>query len=201
MTHDKHQEFFDLAAAEWDLMFTAEDLELLKHIVGKLGVEPGMHILDLGCGTGILFDILRRIVGPEGTVTGVDFSMQMALTAHRNFPFSNVSVVDADVSALPFAASAFDMGIAFSSFPHFSDKRRAVSEIHRVLRNGARFFIIHLSSSKELSDLHRRIGGVVKHDVIPDEAELREMFNGSRFTDVQIEDNAGLYRAVAVNTK
>jgi ubiquinone/menaquinone biosynthesis C-methylase UbiE len=201
MTHDKHQEFFDLAAAEWDLMFTAEDLELLKHIVSKLGVEPGMDILDLGCGTGILFDILRRIVGPEGTVTGVDFSMQMALTAHRNFPFANVNVVDADVTALPFADSAFDMGIAFSAFPHFSDKRRAVGEIHRVLRNGARFFIIHLSSSRELSDMHRRIGGVVKHDVIPDEAELREMFNGSRFTDVHIEDNVGLYRAVAVNTK
>ncbi|HKK21203.1 MAG TPA: methyltransferase domain-containing protein, partial [candidate division Zixibacteria bacterium] len=83
MSHDKHQKFFDDLAAEWDLMFTAEDMERLTHIVEKLKVNSGMDILDLGCGTGILFDMLRRMVGDSGSVTGVDFSYEMAQKAHR----------------------------------------------------------------------------------------------------------------------
>jgi demethylmenaquinone methyltransferase/2-methoxy-6-polyprenyl-1,4-benzoquinol methylase len=199
--HDKHQEFFDALAAEWDLMFTAEDLERLSYIVGNLGVKKGMDVLDLGCGTGILFDMLRRKVTETGSVTGVDFSYQMAQQAHRNFPFPNVNVVDADATRLPFADSSFDMVVAFSAFPHFSDQQTAISETHRVLKNNGRFFIIHLISSKELNEVHHRIGGAVGHDTIPPEKRLRSMLNSSKFNDISIEDHSGLYLAIAVNSK
>ncbi len=201
MSHDKHQEFFDEMAAEWDLMFTAEDLELLSHVVGKLDVAEGMDILDLGCGTGILFDLLRRRVGPDGMVTGVDFSIQMARMAHRNFPFDNVTVVDADAISLPFGDSTYDMAVSFSAFAHFSDKKKALSELDRVLRPGARFYIFHLQSSLELAETHNRMGGIVQGDKLPSEAELREMFAASNFEQVRIEDHPGLYLASAVNVK
>jgi len=201
MSHDKHQEFFDKLAAEWDLMFTAEDLERLSHVVDKLEVKEGMDILDLGCGTGVLFDMLRRRVGPGGMVTGVDFSIQMAQKAHRNFPFDNVTVVDADAINLPFADSTYDMAVSFAAFAHFSDKKRALSELDRVLKPGARFYILHLQSSRELAEIHDRIGGVVREDKLPTEAELREMFVASNFEQIQIEDHPGLYLASAVNVK
>jgi len=199
--HDPHRNFFDLLAAEWDLMFTAEDLERLSHIVDQLGVQPGQDVVDLGCGTGILFDMMRRKVGFKGSVTGVDYSLQMVLKAHRNFPFSNVAVVDADVIALPFRDDSFDMGVAFSAFPHFSDKQQAVDEVHRVLKDCARFYIIHLTSSKELSDMHHRIGGVVQNDEIPAEHRLTQIFHNSKFTDVTIDDHPGLYLATAITSK
>jgi len=199
--HDPHQAFFDLLAAEWDLMFTAEDLERLSHIVDQLDVQPGQDVVDLGCGTGILFDMMRRKVGSEGTVTGVDFSLQMVLKAHRNFPFSNVTVVDADVLALPFCDDSFDLGVAFAAFPHFSDKQLAVDEVHRVLKDGAKFYIIHLTSSKELSAIHHQIGGVVAHDEIPPEDGLIKIFHNSKFTDVTIADHPGLYLATAITAK
>ncbi len=198
MPHDKHQKFFDQLAEEWDLMFTAVDLEFLAHLVNGLGVEEGMNILDLGCGTGILFDMLRRMVGDKGSVTGVDFSMEMAQKAHRNFPFPNVNVVDADALNLPFADESFDMAVAFAAFPHFADQQRALGETHRVLKKGARFYIIHLQSSKELSEAHQEIGGVVEHDAIPPADQLRQMFANSDFEQVQIEDHPGLYLASAV---
>ena len=201
MSPDKHQEFFDLLAAEWDLMFTLEDMERLSRLVEGLGAKEGMDIIDLGCGTGILFDMLRRKVGPSGSVTGVDFSLQMAVRAHRNFPFFNVNVVDGDAVSLPFADSSFDMGVAFAAFPHFSDKQQAIDEIHRVLKPGARFIIFHLSSSEELSDIHHQIGGVVEHDEIPSAARLHEMFNSSRFSNLTIDDYPGFYMASADNNK
>ena len=198
--HDKHQKFFDELASEWDLMFTAEDLERLSHIVDQLGVESGMDILDLGCGTGILFDMLRRRSGDSGSVTGVDFSYEMTQQAHRNFPFGNVNVVDADAVSLPFADSSFDMAVAFAAFPHFSDQQKAINEIHRVLRSGAKLYLIHLISSKELSEIHHRVGGVIENDEIPPEDRLRGMLNSSKFTEVSIDDHPGLYLATAINS-
>ncbi len=201
MTHDPHQEFFDQLAHEWDLSFTTEDLERLTHIVDRLGVKPGMHILDLGCGTGILFDLLRRLVGPEGSVTGVDFSIEMAVRAHRNFPFSNVNVIDGDATSLPFRDAIFDMAVAFASFPHFSNQHEVVHEIHRVLCDGASCFIIHLVSSAEINEFHHRLGGIVGHDEMPLADNLRGMFADSRFQDVKIRDHAGLFLASAVNSR
>lgn len=199
--HDPHQEFFDALAAEWDLNFTAEDLERLQHIVDKLEIKEGMTVLDLGCGTGILFDLVRRKVGKSGSITGVDFSFQMVQKAHRNFPFDNVNVVDADAINLPFADSTFDAAIAFAAFPHFSDQKRAVEETHRVLKKNGPFYVIHLSSSKELSEVHQRVGGVVERDQLPPEEQMKAMLNDGKFRDVSIEDHPGLYLARATNSK
>ncbi|NOY88231.1 MAG: methyltransferase domain-containing protein [FCB group bacterium] len=199
--HDKHQQFFDSLAAEWDLMFTAEDLELLNNIVEQLNVQKGMDIIDLGCGTGILFDMLRRKVGDEGSVTGVDFSFEMAQKALRNFPFPNINVVDADAISLPFADSSFDMAVAFAAFPHFSNQQKALDETHRVLKKNSKLYIIHLISSRELTEMHQKIGGVLAGDQIPPEDKLRKMFENSKFKDVIIEDHPGLFLAIATNSK
>ena len=83
-------------------------------------------------------------------------------------------------------------------FPH---QQRAIDETHRVLRPGAKFFIIHLISSRELAEVHHEIGGAVEHDAIPPATKLRKMFNSSKFADVSIEDHPGLYLASAVNVK
>ncbi len=201
MSHDQHQHFYDSLAAEWDLMFTAEDMERLSHLVDGLEIDDGWHILDLGCGTGVLFDMLRRRVGPAGTVTGVDFSLQMASRAHRNFPFDNVNVVGADATNLPFKADTFDMAVSFASFDNFADQQKALVEAHRVLKTGAQFCIIYLVSSKELSEEHRQTGGLLATDKLPPREKMLELFDRSNFRTVRIEDHPGLYLACAVNVK
>ena len=199
--HDKHQQFYDSLAAEWDLMFTAEDLERLNDMVEQLNVKKGMDIIDLGCGTGVLFDMLRRKVGDNGSVTGVDFSFEMARKALCNFPFPNINVVDADAISLPFADSSFDMAVAFAAFPHFSNQQKALDETHRVLKKNSKLYIIHLISSRELTEMHQKIGGVVAEDHIPPEDKLRKMFEDSKFKDVVIEDHPNLFLAIAINGK
>jgi ubiquinone/menaquinone biosynthesis C-methylase UbiE len=201
MTHDIHQDFFDRLADEWDLHYTAEDLERLSHLVDDLGVNEGMDILDLGCATGVLFDLLRRRVGPQGTVTGVDFSLKMAQKAHRNFPFDNVNVVDADALNLPFADKTFDMAVAFSSFPHFSDKKKALLEAYRVLKPGAGLYIIHLVSSKKVTEMHQKAGGPLTHDELPSPEELVPLFRSSGFSQIEIEEHPSLFLASAIREK
>lgn len=198
--HDARQEFFDRMAAEWDLDYTAEDLERLSRLVDSMDVAAGSHILDLGCGTGILFDMLRRKTGERGTVTGVDFSIQMVKRAHRNFPFENVNVVDADVVALPFADKTFDLSVGFRAFPHFEDKSKALAEIHRVLKPGGKLCFIHLVSSKQLAMHHHRQGGVVADDTIPTADQMQKLFAGAGFKNLAIDDHPNLYLATAINS-
>ncbi len=199
--HDPHQAFFDRLASEWDLTFTSEDLERLGHIVAKLDIRERWDILDLGCGTGILFDVLRRRIGKQGTLVGLDFSIEMAEIARRNFPFDNISVVDADASMLPFRDACFDMAIAFAAFPHFRDPEKALAEIHRVLKPHSAFHVIHLMSSREIADVHGRVGGVVGKDILPTKEKMTRMLKSSRFGHITIEDHPGLYVASALSSE
>jgi ubiquinone/menaquinone biosynthesis C-methylase UbiE len=79
--------------------------EILRPITQRLfedaGIGPGMHVLDLGCGVGDVSMILSRMVGPTGSVTGLDFDpaalstarLRMAEAGIRNSTFieSNVA--------------------------------------------------------------------------------------------------------------
>jgi SAM-dependent methyltransferase len=144
--------------------------------------------------------MLRRKVGELGLVVGVDFSLNMTFLARRNFPFANVCVVDADASALPFADTCFDMALAFSSFPHFADHQCALNELCRILKPNARLYILHLVSSLQLAEIHRRVGGAVEEDRLPSNEILHDMLVRSGFANIEIEDKPNLYLARAVRT-
>ena len=60
------QEYFDRLAAEWDGLVEEETLARLKEIVADLEIEPGSSVLDLGCGTGVLFPMLLERVVTNG---------------------------------------------------------------------------------------------------------------------------------------
>jgi ubiquinone/menaquinone biosynthesis C-methylase UbiE len=125
----------------------------------------------------------------------------MVLRAHRNFPFPNVNVVDADVTQLPFRDNSFDMAVSFSAFDHFSNQQKALDEIHRVLKPDSMFYIIHLHSSKEISEIHHQIGGIVSKDVMPPPEQMQSMLETSHFKDIVVEDHPGLYLASAKTDK
>jgi len=86
-----------------------------------------------------------------------------------------VAVIDADASHLPFRDSSFDMVVSFAAFPHFIHKDRAVQETGGCSA-GRVVFIIHLGSSKEVADVHKRLGGLIENDTLPATKDLRRMF-------------------------
>lgn len=80
---------------------------LRRRAVERLKLRPGDHVLDMGCGTGASFAMLRAIVGATGRVTGVDLSEDMARVARQRAAdngWTNVEVVvvgDAATAPLP----------------------------------------------------------------------------------------------------
>jgi len=192
------RDYFESFADEWDKMFTAGDLEILEFLINSIGVPVGSYVADLGCGTGILFDLLRRHVGDTGLVVGVDFSSRMLLRARQNFPFDNIVVVESNVEQLPFKTEVFDRAISFASFAHFEHQDHVVDEASRILKTGGTFHIIHLFSSKELEKHHQMAGGPVANDHLPNRQRMQEIFEKGRFGEIKITDHPGLYVATGI---
>lgn len=105
------------------------------------GVQPGMHVLDVGTGTGIPALVVADVVGPEGKVVASDPSAAMIAAVASNAALAgttNVECVRAVVEALPFPDGTFDVVVSQAGIMFASDLPRALSEIARVTRRGGR---------------------------------------------------------------
>lgn len=193
---DEKQKYFDNVGDDWDKDLTAEDLERLKHIIDKFGLREGLKVCDLGCGTGVMFDMLRRRVGERGVIIGVDFAPRVAHQAQRNFPFHNIGVVEGDAGCLPLEDETFDMVVSFAAFAHFSHKDETIHEAYRILKSNGRFVIIHLVGRDALAREHHQVGGPIDHDQLPDRSQLDKMFIRGEFVNHELTETDNLYLAV-----
>jgi demethylmenaquinone methyltransferase/2-methoxy-6-polyprenyl-1,4-benzoquinol methylase len=75
--------------------------------VRALGAQPGATILELGCGTGLNFELIERGIGPEGRLIGVDLTDAMLVQARRRVEahgWRNVSLIESDIAGYEFPA-------------------------------------------------------------------------------------------------
>ncbi len=105
-------------------------------VVERVGVESGMQVLDVACGTGNAAIPAAR-VGAE--VTGLDLVPELLEGGRRKAAAEGVEIewVEGDAEELPFAEGSFDR--VFSTFGHMFAPRhqRTADEMARVCRHGA----------------------------------------------------------------
>jgi 2-polyprenyl-6-hydroxyphenyl methylase / 3-demethylubiquinone-9 3-methyltransferase len=105
----------------------------------ELGLTPKMlHVLDVGCGGGLLAEEFARL---GCTVTGVDPS-EKSLAAARTHATGNglpITYRAARGEALPFADATFDVAFCCDVLEHVSDLRRVIAETARVLKPGGSY--------------------------------------------------------------
>lgn len=118
-----------------------ESAETNRETISALHIQPGEHVLDVGCGSGHSIELLVPLVA-QGSVSGVDPSAIMVSRAqHRNahsLPASRVVIETAAVEALPFVDETFDAVMSVHTAYFWPDFGRALTEIRRVLRPGGR---------------------------------------------------------------
>ena len=101
----------------------------------------GISVLDLASGTGEPAISLAERVGPQGSVTAVDQSSELlAIAAERarNKQLPNLTTQQADAHTLPFKDRSFDLATCRFGVMFFADAKKALTELHRVLKPGAR---------------------------------------------------------------
>jgi len=112
-------------------------------------LEPGMRVLDVACGPGI---VACAAALRGGHVTGIDITPAMldqARERQRALKLDNLEWRLGDASRLPFADGSFDVVLTRYSFHHMTDPGAALREMKRVCRKGGRVVVIDATPSPE----------------------------------------------------
>ena len=191
-------EFFDRCAPWWDSdMIRNEDV--IAQILDNGGVKEGIHVLDVACGTGVLFpDYLKR---GAASVTGIDISPEMAKIAAAKFP--EVKVICGDVETTEFERQ-FDAIMVYNAFPHFPDPAHLIEVLAKLTKPGGRLSVAHGMSRAALTDHHAGRASKVSIDLLH-EKDLAALFEPYFDVDVMISNDhmyqvAGVRREGAVHT-
>jgi len=194
---------FRLTAAEkWKAKSAAMGRDVTEALVGYAQPQGGMQVLDLASGTGEPAITLASHVGPAGHVKALDLSadlLAIAAERARQRGMTNVTIQQADAQHLPFPDNQFDLATCRFGVMFFPDVERALRDLYRVLRPGARACFAAWGPqdqpyfSTSIGIVHRRVGGPLLAPGGPDPfrfarpGSLSEILKKSGFTNVHEE--------------
>jgi ubiquinone/menaquinone biosynthesis C-methylase UbiE len=105
-----------------------------KEIVSKLGLLPGMRVLEVSPGPGVFQKFLKHEIGENGELVALDLSMGMLRQCQKKNGNFNVHLVHGNAQYLPFADNTFDALFHFGGVNLFNDPDKAISEFIRVVK-------------------------------------------------------------------
>ncbi len=122
-------------------------------------LAPGETVVDLGSGAGNDAFIAARAVGTQGRVIGIDMTPEMIAKANANaakLGAGNVEFRLGEIEALPVDDASADVVISNCVLNLVPDKKRAFSEIRRILKPGGRFTVSDIVLDSKLPEAVRR---------------------------------------------
>jgi arsenite methyltransferase len=125
--------------------------------LGRL--SAGERVLDLGCGAGTDSLVAAQMVGPDGSVVGIDMTPEMLAKAQRaaaEMGAANVEFIEGEIELLPFADESVDVVISNGVIDLLPDKDTVFAEIYRVLRPGGRIQFADVTIQQPVSEEGKR---------------------------------------------
>lgn len=175
-------EFFDNCAPWWDADMIRNE-PIIARILDNGGIRPGVDVLDVACGTGVLFpDYLQRDVA---SVTGIDISPKMVQIAREKFP--QIQVLCGDVEQASFDRQ-FDCIMVYNAFPHFPDPEKLIEALAGFTKPGGRLSIAHSMSRAHLQAHHAGRASQVSIELL-EENVLADILRKWYDVDVVISDD------------
>ena len=182
-------EFFDRCAPSWDETMIKSD-EIIGKILDNAEVSGGMDVLDVACGTGVMFPYyLDRGVA---SVTGIDISPEMARIAARKFAEEKkIRVICGDVEEYAFGRK-FDRIVVYNAFPHFPDPQRLIATLAELLKDGGRLTIAHGLSREAIDGHHHGPASRVSNGLMRADA-LKQLFDAHFEVEIMVS-NSRMYQ-------
>lgn len=171
LNQEKIREQFDLWADSWDENQAVSE-SAVEGILDAAGIRRGSRVLDIACGTGVLFPFYRK----RGTsaVTGVDCSPKMtAIASGKIKDDPSFTVLTGDAASLDFR-NEFDAVMIYDALPHFPDIARLIRRAYDDLAEGGTLTVAHSMSRAEINLHHVRVPEVSNE--LPTAKELAALF-------------------------
>ena len=186
-------EFFDRCAPTWDAEMIKSDVKIGR-ILDNAEVGAGMDVLDVACGTGVMFDYyLQRDVA---SVTGIDISPEMAkIAAEKYADQPKVRVICGDVEEYQFDRK-FDRIVVYNAFPHFPYPKRLIKILAKLLKEDGRLTIAHGMSREAIDGHHSGAASKVSNGLMSAE-NLKKIFDAHFDVEVVIS-NRHMYQVSGV---
>ncbi len=154
-------DFFNKLAPTWDDT-NVQSKDVLSSIIGSLDLSCDMSVLDVGCGTGVLFPYFQKY---EVTICGIDISSEMIKIAEAKYPDSGITLICADAEIYHFE-KCFDRIILYNCFPHFASPADLFANLCKHLVPGGRLTIAHGTSRDVINACHKNVLSV-SHELLP----------------------------------
>jgi ubiquinone/menaquinone biosynthesis C-methylase UbiE len=193
---EKIHYFDSQVKAPWSFQEYGEDeRKKLDRFFQYTGPLTGFHILEPGCGTGRLTEILSDQVGEPGRVTALDISPKMVEAARKRLDGrQNVEVHLSTLESFPLKPASFDLVVCHQVFPHFENKEEALRLMSGSLKPGRKLIVFHFIDITRINDRHRKAGTAVEEDLMPSFNEMEALFNKAGFKiDFFIDDELGYF--------
>jgi ubiquinone/menaquinone biosynthesis C-methylase UbiE len=116
-------------------------------IAERSGIREGMHVLEVGCGSGAYTTFVARAVGNTGTVCALDIQLAMLqqlekkLARPENRDIQNIRLYNKSAYALPFDDQTFDVVYMITVLQEIANPQRALAEAKRVLKPGGKLAV------------------------------------------------------------
>ncbi|MEU5952170.1 class I SAM-dependent methyltransferase [Streptomyces sp. NPDC047525] len=191
--HTRVRDFFSARAADWDTRFP-DDGPAYRAAASELGLRPGGHVLDAGCGTGRALPALREAVGPSGVVLGADLTPAMLEAATRAGRDREGQLLLADVTRLPLRSASLDAVFGAGLISHLPDPAENLRELRRVVRPGGTLALFHPIGRAALA---ARQGRQITTDDLRAEENLRPLLAGSGWQLTSYVDESARFLALA----
>lgn len=157
---------YDREAKRYDERFASLQLIKYQTLLGTKGerLPAGRPILDLGCGTGLLYDYLKGVGADCTGLVGVDLSSKMVEQASAK----GMEALTAHMGRLPFADNYFAAILSFTVLRiTLDDEEDILKEIARVLKTGGLLLLTILTKndSPDFRDNLERAGFLIEESL------------------------------------
>lgn len=185
--------FFDRAASGWDADMVKSDA-IIGKILDNAEIAAGQDVLDVACGTGVMFPYyLQRGVA---SVTGIDISPEMAKIAKGKFVGeAAIEVICGDVEEVAFDRK-FDRIVVYNAFPHFSKPKRLIKILAGLLKDNGRLTIAHGQSRETIDGHHKGAASSVSNGLMSADS-LKKLFDPYFEVEIMIS-NSTMYQVSGV---
>lgn len=185
---------YDELAADYERTRVPRFRPVVKRLLQLYDTRPGSHVLDAGCGTGLVATMVAPRAGHGGHILGVDASdkmLEIARAKAQGYGFDQCEFVVGDITALDRPDASFDLVVC--SFALWGEPKALFAEFHRVLKPNGALLLQNWGASRDgtAGEFDRALVPLMVPEPNAQLAEIRDTFkrHGELWADMRDPDD------------